>query len=1019
MSERVAESGDAAAIPGATARLWERLFPIPPVPPAVLLAHQRRTLRLQVPILLAVIFVAATLVGIVFWNVVPKAHTIGWVGALWLYCTFGAWRELARRHVPNPRPPTLRFVRRSIVSNLIPGLIWGAAATLFFVPDRFDLQVFLVFILGGLSAGMVAAAPSMPAAALAFVLPTTLPLCVEMFRRDTQPSTVIGIMIAIYVAALLLMLRNGYRSFCDGVVAEERAKQAEEVLRDSIEALDDGYVLFGPDHRVILHNRRYLDHFTHFGPGEAIVGRSFEELVRSGIEADFFAEDDILRADPEEGLAARSADFLRAGKVQSERRLADGRRLLISTHPMPGGRRVAIVNDITAIKRAEQRLFAAIEAMDDGFILYGPDERVLLHNRRYLEQYSYLRDKLPLIGQQRVDLLRYAAAADAFRGVAEAGGPESWVQAQLEFVQEASATEFERETSDGRIYLVRTQITGEGGRVAITTDVTALKHAQQRLIAAIEAMDDGFMLCGPDERVVLHNRHYVEHFPSLKKLGSLVGRTRQDLLLHIARNGDVAADDGLDTPGATEAWAAAEAKRMRGSGPHEFERQTGDGRTLLVRVHPAGKDGSVAITTDLTALKRAERRLVDAVESMSEAFVLWDSDDRLVLCNDAYARMFEGIPRASERGGRFEDILRAGVAAGAFPEAAGREEEYVRQRLASRHEPAEPVVHAYRGGRWLRLAERRTSEGGIVGVRSDVTETIQREQALRDNQRELAERVRELEEMQRQLQDQRDGQRTLMRQVLQARDEAAAANAAKSVFLANMSHELRTPLNAIIGFAEIMNGELFGALGHPRYAGYIGDMLGAAKHLLKLINDILDLSKIEAGKWELREEPVDVRRTLEGVMRLFRAREEAQRLDIAVDAPEAMPPILADERALKQILINAMSNAIKFTPAGGRVRLRARRDGRGRLHLAIGDSGVGIKPEEMTKALSPFGQIDNHMTRRHQGTGLGLPIAKALVEHHGGRLRIRSRPGFGTVIAIVLPSERFLGAQQGFVAAAE
>ncbi|MFO0989844.1 MAG: ATP-binding protein [Alphaproteobacteria bacterium] len=298
-----------------------------------------------------------------------------------------------------------------------------------------------------------------------------------------------------------------------------------------------------------------------------------------------------------------------------------------------------------------------------------------------------------------------------------------------------------------------------------------------------------------------------------------------------------------------------------------------------------------------------------------------------------------------------------------------------------------------------------------------MTDAMRREQA-RFSEAELAKRVRELEAMQRQLQTQRDELQRLMQQVIQARDEAAAANAAKSVFLANMSHELRTPLNAIIGFSEIMHGELFGALGNPRYQSYVGDMLGAAKHLLKLINDILDLSKIEAGKWELREEPVDMRRMLDGVMRLFRGRDEAARLDIKVDAPQ-LPTIMADERALKQVLINALSNSIKFTPAGGRILLRARRDGGGRLRLAIADTGIGIRREDVQKALAPFGQVDNHMTRRHQGTGLGLSIAKALVERHGGRLRLRSRPGRGTVITVTLPAERFTAAAAANLAAAE
>jgi two-component system cell cycle sensor histidine kinase PleC len=332
--------------------------------------------------------------------------------------------------------------------------------------------------------------------------------------------------------------------------------------------------------------------------------------------------------------------------------------------------------------------------------------------------------------------------------------------------------------------------------------------------------------------------------------------------------------------------------------------------------------------------------------------------------------------------------------------------------------PFAPVGASLPGGIVIRKAKIRglESQGMLCSARE--LGLMRREQALRFSEAELAKRVRELEAMQHQIREQRDEAQRLMRQVIQARDEAAAANAAKSVFLANMSHELRTPLNAIIGFSEIMHGELFGALGHPRYASYVGDMLGAARHLLKLINDTLDLSTIEAGKWELREEPVDVRRMLEGAMRLFRGRDETARLDIKVDAPH-MPPILADERALKQVLINALSNSIKFTPAGGRIRLRARRDGLGRLQIAIADTGIGIKREDVQKALAPFGQVDNYMTRRHQGTGLGLSIAKALVERHGGRLRLHSRPGRGTVITATLPAERFAAAAAANLAAAE
>ena len=857
-----------------------------------------------------------------------------------------------------------------------------------------------------MSAGIVAAMPSMPAAALAYVLPTMMPLTIQLLLTGTRTGVVMGVMAVIYMGALVFLLRNGYRSFCDGVIAEERARQAEEVLRDSIEALSDGYVLYDSELRVVRHNRRFLDYIPKLEGTDSAVGHTYERLMRAGLAQGFFSSDDEFRRGGEGAMAAWMAALRSRAEASIERVLADGRTLLARKYPMANDSCVVILSDISALKRAEQQLTRAIESMDDGFILYGPDERVVLHNRRYLEQYPHFGDLLPLAGRTRGELMRRVAEAKAFRGVDDAGGAEKWTRSQLEFVAAMGSTEFERETSDGRTFLIRTQKGSDGSRVAITTDITAVKRAEQRMLAAIEAMDDGFVLFGPDDRVILHNRRFIEFYPHLKAWPSVIGWTREQLLRSAVEAGILS--DAVEAAD-REAWLRENIDQARLAHGSEFEVQLSDGRMLLVRRQATPEGGHVSIFTDVTALKRAEKRLIDAVESMSDAFVLWDADDRLVLTNSAYAKMFEGVPRATEAGGRFDEILRAGIEAGVFPEAKGREDAYFRERMERHRNPADPVVQPYRDGRWLRYAERPTSEGGIVGLRTDVTDAMRREQALRFSEAELAKRVHELETMQHQLHEQRDELQRLMRQVIQARDEAAAANAAKSVFLANMSHELRTPLNAIIGFSEIMNGELFGALGHPRYASYVGDMLGAAKHLLKLINDILDLSKIEAGKWELREEPVDVRRMLEAVMRLFRGRDETARLEIKVDAP-VLPLIMADERALKQVLINALSNSIKFTPPGGRIRLRARRDKSGRLHLAIGDTGIGIKREDVPKALAPFGQVDNHMTRRHQGTGLGLSIAKALVERHGGRLKLRSRPGRGTVITAMLPAERFAAA---------
>jgi signal transduction histidine kinase len=999
------------------ARVWAWLFPTPAGIGGALLGHQRQALRRQVPILVFVTWAISALTAAVFYPLAAPLPNLAWVSLVWLMGALSLWRWNESRRVAQPRPATSRFVRRSILANAVPGIVWGASALIFFTPERMELQVFLICVLAGMSAGIVAAAPSMPAAALAYVMPAMMPMTILLLGTGLRTSVVMGVMAVIYMCALLFLLRNGYRSFCDGVIAEERARQAEEVLRDSIEALSDGYVLYDAELRVVRHNRRFLDYIPKLPAGEPVIGQTYERLMREGFAQGFFSSEDEFRRSGEGAMSTWMAALRSRTEATIERKLADGRTLLARKYPMANGSCVVILSDITALKQVQDRFVAAMEAMDDGFVVFGPDERVVVHNKRYLEQYPQYKDMAPLAGRTSAELVQRLAETRAFRGVEEAGGAEPWMHEQLEFVRALGSTEFERQTADGRSYLIRTQRTGEGGRVAITTDITAVKQAQQRLLDAINAMDDGFILFGPDDRVRLHNQRYLDHFPALAGLGSLLGRPREDLIRAMA---DAKAFVGAESGAGSEAWIARQRQALKGGKAAEYERRLADGRTLLVRAQPTAEGGHVAITTDVTALKRAEKRLIDAVESMSDAFVLWDADDRLALCNSAYAKMFEGVPRATEVGARFEDILRAGLESDAFPDARGREEAYFGERMARHTHPADPVVQPYRDGRWLRYAERHTSEGGIVGLRTDVTDAMRREQALRFSEAELAKRVRELETMQNQLKEQRDEQQRLMRQVIQARDEAAAANAAKSVFLANMSHELRTPLNAIIGFSEIMHGELFGALGHPRYASYVGDMLGAAKHLLKLINDILDLSKIEAGKWELREEPVDVRRMLEGVMRLFRGRDETARLEFKVDAP-TLPLIMADERALKQVLINALSNSIKFTPPGGRIRLRARRDKSGRLHLAIADTGIGIKREDVQKALAPFGQVDNHMTRRHQGTGLGLSIAKALVERHGGRLRLRSRPGRGTVITATLPAERFAAAAvaQANLAAAE
>jgi PAS domain S-box-containing protein len=241
------------------------------------------------------------------------------------------------------------------------------------------------------------------------------------------------------------------------------------------------------------------------------------------------------------------------------------------------------------------------------------------------------------------------------------------------------------------------------------------------------------------------------------------------------------------------------------------------------------------------------------------------------------------------------------------------------------------------------------------------------------------------------------------RDLRQAMLEAKAADAAKSTFLANMSHELRTPLNAILGFSEVISQELLGQLGNPRYRDYALDILNSGQHLLELINGILDMSKVEAGRLELRVDLVSLPRVVAGCLPLVRERaaEGAVTLDIAL--PDGLPELMADEIRLKQILLNLLTNGIKFTPRGGSVRVTAGVESDGWIALKVIDTGIGMSRDDIALARQPFHQIENSTTRRYEGTGLGLPLTERLVELHGGRLLIDSALGEGTTVTVRLP----------------
>ncbi len=236
-----------------------------------------------------------------------------------------------------------------------------------------------------------------------------------------------------------------------------------------------------------------------------------------------------------------------------------------------------------------------------------------------------------------------------------------------------------------------------------------------------------------------------------------------------------------------------------------------------------------------------------------------------------------------------------------------------------------------------------------------------------------------------------------------ARQQAEEASLSKTRFLANMSHELRTPLNAIIGFAEVIQKQLMGPLGNARYAEYVDDILSSGQHLLSLINNILDMSKIESGSWRIQPEMTDPVEIMEASLRTFRERAEGRGIFMAMAVDARLFEGFVDRQALRQILLNLISNAVKFTPSGGRIEVGAEPFGDGAFAIWVSDSGIGIAPENIPVVLAPFGQVENDLTRQYEGTGLGLPLVKSLVEMHGGRFEIHSTLGEGTTIRAEFP----------------
>lgn len=497
-------------------------------------------------------------------------------------------------------------------------------------------------------------------------------------------------------------------------------------------------------------------------------------------------------------------------------------------------------------------------------------------------------------------------------------------------------------------------------QVEIEEVTAAVTTAERRLWDSLETIRDGFAIYDSDQRMVVANKAYLSIFDGLESVG--LGAEYRTVVRMIAEEGIV------DTEGQCPADWIAEMQARWQSDPipdRVIRLWNGQYVKLIDRRTPAGDVVSLNLnTTEMM-------RMWAAVEAVPDGFVLYDHDDRLVMCNDRYREIYGESADVMHPGKTFEEILQHGLERGQYVDAIGREEDWLADRMAHHQSPGGVLEQQLSNGRWLRILEKRTPDGGLVGLRVDIT-------AQKEQQRALEE----------------------------ARVAAEAANRAKSAFLANMSHELRTPMNGVVGMAELLCDTTLS----EEQRLYAETIKNSGESLLTLLNDVLDYSKIEAEKMTLHPEPFDLERTIHEIVMLLQATAQDKDIDLFIDYDMFLPTRFEGDRGrIRQMLTNLIGNAVKFTNKGHVlirvVGFESAEAGKQQLHITVEDTGIGIAPEMQQHIFGEFNQVEDQQNRKFEGTGLGLAITKTLAELMGGEIWLESEKGKGSCfgIRLILP----------------
>jgi len=748
------------------------------------------------------------------------------------------------------------------------------------------------------------------------------------------------------------------------VQARELAQAQAAALSATLDASRHGITLYGPDRRVIATNRISMAIAGYATPDE-MVGETYEQVMRHQAPLEKLRDPDAEAAFRQQALALD-----RSKPIRYQRRRATGEVFDVASDPTSDGGFVVSVSDVTPLVDAQEEaqrragmLQVMLENSRQGVVLYDAQQRLIAANALAGEMMG-LPELLAKPGTTHREIL----AAQRARGMY--GGPDGG-EAQERFftaLDRSKPHRMQRTLPDGRRFDVASDPTPDGGFVISVADITPLVRAEAAaenraglLRTMLENNTSGVLLYDHERRLRAFNSLAVT-LTEMPDLPDCMGLTLEETLTRQVTSGNL----GAGEQGELERQRLVVLDRSQA---HRSQQLTQGGLVLNFASDPTPDGGFVISLTDVTPLARAEGEAKRRAEilgvmlgNIRHGIVLFDAAGNLVASNAKLREMLDLPEDALQPGTHMHDMVDALYARGEY----GTGEQGLRVAEAIKLRPRFAPIRSLRprpDGSVLEVVSDPTPDGGWVVTYSDVTE----ERRIRD----------ELEA---------------------AREAAEAANRAKSRFLATMSHELRTPLNAVIGFSEVLRG-------HPSSAQteeFASAIHEAGRHLLSLIDDILDITKTETGGAPLVLENVALLPLIEGAVRMVKQAAAHGQLTLTLDLPPDLLPLRADARRLRQVLLNLLNNATKFTLEGGRITLRARCDAKG-LTLEVEDTGIGIEPHDIERAFEPFTQLDSALSRRFPGSGLGLHLCRVLTEAQGGKLVLDSTPGVGTIARLTFP----------------